>query len=69
MLPYRNEKFIDFHDDIEMNWLSQYANFQGTDYTIKTYTKDKIMDGHLSHVGNKMVAEKIINRIKQDELL
>lgn len=69
MLPYKNEKFINFHDNIEMNWLSQYANFQGTDYTIRTYTNDKIMDGHLSHVGNKMVAEKIINRLKQDELL
>ena len=33
------------------------------------YTKDKIMDGHLSHVGNNMIAEKIINKLKQDELL
>jgi len=69
ILPYKNEKFIDFHNKLNLNGLSNYCNVKGTNYTIRTYTKDKIMDGHLSHVGNKMVAEKIINKLKQDELL
>jgi hypothetical protein len=62
MLSYRNEKFINFDDKLNLNKLN-------TLNTIQKYTKNKIMDGHLSHVGNKMVAQKIINKLKQDELL
>jgi hypothetical protein len=62
MLPYKNEKFINFHDKLNLNTLANQD-------TIQKYTKDKIMDGHLSHVGNNMIAEKIINKLKQDELL
>ena len=62
MLPYKNEKFINFHDKLNLNTLANQD-------TIQKYTKDKIIDGHLSHVGNNMVAEKIINKLKQDELL
>ena len=62
MLPYKNEKFINFHDKLNLNTLCNQD-------TIQKYTKDKIMDGHLSHVGNNMIAEKIINKLKQDELL
>ena len=69
VLPYKNEKFIHFHDKLNLNGLSNYCNTNGTNYTIQRYTKNKIMDGHLSHVGNKMVAQKIINKLKQDELL
>ena len=62
MLPYKNEKFINFHDKLNLNTLANQD-------TIQKYTKDKIIDGHLSHAGNNMVAEKIINKLKQDELL
>jgi hypothetical protein len=62
MLPYKNEKFINFHDKLNLNTLANQD-------TIEKYTKDKIIDGHLSHAGNNMVAEKIINKLKQDELL
>lgn len=72
-LPYKNEKFIDFSDDLNENPLGHYVGIQydlyGKEYTIEQRTNYDILDGHLSYEGNLMVAEKIINRLKQDELL
>ena len=61
-LPYKNEKFIDFHNKLSLNTLSNQD-------TIQNYTNGKIIDGHLSHIGNKEVAEKIINKLRQDKLI
>jgi len=74
-LPYINDKFIRFHEKKELNWMQQYSNHEfklyGEEkkYTIKWSTNNIIDDNHLSYEGNLMVANKIINRLKKDELL